>query len=174
MVSLDALSGVVAVDEATGEATLFGGTRIRDIAGLLAPWGRALASMGDIDAQSIAGAVSTATHGTGLAFTGYAGQVTGLRLALADGRLVDVRKEFGDEPSDVSAERDGDLFEAARVGLEAFGVITRVTLRTVPAFGLRAVETTEPIEGVLEGVVERARAADHLEFFWSRGRAGPW
>ncbi|MDO5495834.1 MAG: D-arabinono-1,4-lactone oxidase [bacterium] len=158
LVSLDALTGVERVDAATGEVWLRGGTRIREIGPLLAPYGLALPSMGDIDAQSIAGAVSTATHGTGLAFTGYSGIVTGLRVALPGGDVVACSRD----------ERP-ELFEAARVGLGAFGVIVAVRLACVPAFALEAVETTEPAEAVLEGFVERAREADHLEFFWFTG-----
>lgn len=156
--SQNRLSGVVHADPATGEVTLRAGTRLFDVARLLAPYGLALANMGDIDRQSIAGAVSTATHGTGLAFTGYPGMVTGLRVALADGRVVDCSREV--EP---------ELFEAARVGLGAVGVLLRVTVQCVPAFALEARETTEALDGVVESFVERARAEDHLEFFWFPG-----
>lgn len=155
---LDRLCGLIDVDPSSGEATLWGGTRIREIAGLLAPHGRALASMGDIDAQALAGAVSTATHGTGLAFTGYSALVTRLRLALPSGELVDVDRHHRPE-----------LFEAARVGLGCLGVITRVTLRTVPSFGLATRETTEPVDAVIDGFLDRAERADHLEFFWFPG-----
>ncbi|NLT30044.1 MAG: FAD-binding protein [Propionibacterium sp.] len=158
LISLDRLTGVSRVDPATGEVTLWGGTRIRDIAALLAPWGLALPNMGDIDAQSIAGAVSTGTHGTGPAYTGYSGMVTGLRLALPDGRVLDC-----------SATEHPDLFAAARVGLGVLGVIVAVRLRCVPAFTLTCRETTEPIRAVLADFVDRARAADHLEFFWFPG-----
>ncbi|MCL6423313.1 FAD-binding protein [Brachybacterium sp. JHP9] len=154
----DRLSGLISVDAQTKEATFWGGTRLREIATLLTPWGLALANMGDIDVQSIAGAVSTATHGTGLAFTGFSGMVTGLRLALPDGTLVDV-----------DAEHDPELFEAARAGFGAFGIITRVRIRCVDAFALSAHETTEPIEAVLESFPERARTTDHVEFFWFPG-----
>lgn len=154
----DLLSGLIHVDPETREATFWGGTRLARIADLLAPWGLALANMGDIDVQTIAGAVSTSTHGTGLGFTGFSGMVTGLRLALPDGSLVDV-----------DAEHDPDLFQAARSGVGAFGIITRVRLRCVPAFVLSASETTEPIEGVLESYLERCRTHDHVEFFWFPG-----
>lgn len=176
MVSLDALSGVVAVDEATGEVTLWGGTRIRDIAGLLAPWNLALPNMGDIDAQSIAGAISTSTHGTGLGFTGYSGLISGLRLALPDGRIVEAPgggASTGSAPSSAGAATGQTLgdefFDAARVGLGVMGIVTQVRLCCVPAFTLEATETTEPIDGVLDSFVERARAVDHLEFFWFPG-----
>lgn len=158
VISLDALRGIEEVDEATGEVTLRGGTRIREIGPMLAPHGLALPSMGDIDAQSIAGAISTGTHGTGLAYTGYSGIVTGLRLAFPDGSVGWTSR----------LERP-ELFEAARVGLGVFGVILAVRLACVPSFALEATETTEPAEAVLAEYLERARAADHLEFFWFPG-----
>ena len=156
LLSLEKLSGLVSANPFTGDVTLLGGTRIRDIAGLLAPFGLALPNMGDIDAQTIAGAISTGTHGTGLGYTGYSGIVTGLRLALPDGSVR--------EPSD-----NDETFQAARVGLGVMGVVTAVSLRCVPAFNLECVETTEPIEHVLDSFLERSRAADHLEFFWFPG-----
>lgn len=156
--SLDRLTGIVDADAATGEVTFRGGTRLFDVAGLLEPYGLALPNMGDIDKQSIAGAVSTATHGTGLAFTGYPGLVTALRVALADGRIVDC-----------SPTVEPELFEAARVGLGTIGVLLRVTVQCVPAFALEARETTEPLDAVVESFVERARAEDHVEFFWFPG-----
>lgn len=160
LLRLDALNGLISADPATNEVWLWGGTRLRDVGPLLAPWGLALECMGDIDAQSIAGAISTSTHGTGLGFTGYSGTVTGLRLALPDGRLVDV-----------DAAHDPELFAAARVGLGVMGVITRVRVRCVPAFTLALTETTEPIDHVLRSWPDRLRAADHLEFFWFPGTA---
>lgn len=156
LVRLDRLSGLVRVDG--DEATFWGGTSLHQVAGLLAPWGLALPNMGDIDRQSIAGALSTGTHGTGLEFPGYAGMVTRLQLALPDGSLVDC-----------SRAEDPDLFDAARVGLGAFGVVVAVTVRCVPEFALVSTETTEPLAGVLETFLERSRHADHLEFFWFPG-----
>jgi L-gulonolactone oxidase len=152
---LDRLSGVRRAELATGRVTLAAGTRLRDLPALLEPYGLALQNMGDIDHQSIAGAISTGTHGTGADFTGLAGQVVGLRIALADGSVVDC-----------SATERPDLFEAARVGLGAFGVLTEVTVQCVPAFLLAADEHQEPLDAVLDGFAERMTAADHVEFYW--------
>ena len=84
--------------------------------------------------------------------------VTGLRVALPDGSL-----------RTVDAASDPRLFEAARVGLGVVGVITQVTLSCVPSFALECTETTEPVEALLESYLDRAREADHLEFFWFPG-----
>lgn len=155
LVSLDAIQGIISVDVASGRVRMYGGTRLHTLAGLLEPYSLALPNMGDIDRQSIAGAISTSTHGTGLAFTGFSGIVTALTLALPGGRLV-------------SCNRDENplLFQAARVGIGAMGVIVDVTIQCVERFKLRAVEAPEPLAGMLESFVERSATADHLEFYW--------
>ncbi len=153
--TLDDISGVISVDLDRCRATIKGGTRLRDVGPLLARYGLALENMGDIDHQSLAGAISTGTHGTGLAFTGFGGQVRSLTLALASGELVTCSTE--DHP---------DLFRAAQVGLGAIGVILEVTLQCVPLFCLQAQEALEPLDSVLESFVERSRSTDHLEFYW--------
>jgi L-gulono-1,4-lactone dehydrogenase len=152
---LDNVSGLYAVNRATGEATLAGGTRLHQIPALLEPYGLALANMGDIDRQSIAGAISTGTHGTGLGFGGIATQVTALTLVVGTGAVVHC-----------SATENPDLFSAARVGLGALGIIVAVTLACVPAFSLHAVERPEPLDGVLDGLAGRMRDTDHFEFYW--------
>jgi len=155
MVSLDRLQGLLSVDPASGLVRMRGGTRLWTLADALEPYGLALPNMGDVDRQSIAGAISTGTHGTGLDFTGFSGTVRSLRLALADGSVVEV-----------SPESDPDLFQAARVGLGAFGVLLEVTLACVPSFTLAASERAEPLEDMVAGFVERSAAEDHLEFYW--------
>jgi len=121
----------------------------------LAASGMALENLGDIAKQSVAGAISTSTHGTGAAFGGLATQVEGLELVLADGSVVDC-----------SAAEEPELFAAARVGLGALGIISAVTLRTVPAFNLRAREAHESLPRVLDGLDETVAGADHFEFYW--------
>ncbi|HEY6744085.1 MAG TPA: D-arabinono-1,4-lactone oxidase [Mycobacteriales bacterium] len=140
------LTGVVAI--AGDQVTVRAGTRLRDLSVLLAGHGLALENLGDIDVQTVAGAVSTGTHGTGAAFSGLAGQVTGLELVTADGSVVNP------DPA------------AVTVGLGAFGVVTAVTLRCVPAYGLRAVESAERLDDLLERWSSLPAEADHVEFYW--------
>jgi L-gulono-1,4-lactone dehydrogenase len=143
------LAGIVAI---AGESvTVRAGTRLRDLSVELARHGLALENLGDIDAQTVAGAVATGTHGTGAGYGGLAAQVTGLELATADGSVV---------------EADGDLLAAATVGLGAYGVVTAVTLRCVPAFALRAVESAERVDALLERWDTLPAEADHVEFYW--------
>ena len=155
LLSLDDWQGLVAADATTGLVTLRGGTRLWAIAELLGPYGLALSVMGDIDRQSIAGAIQTGTHGTGARFTGFAGMVRGLRLALPDGTIVDT-----------SPTQDRDLFEAARLGLGTIGVILEATLQCVSAYRLELVETTAPLEETAAHFLDDSARADHHEFFW--------
>lgn len=135
--------------------TLRGGTRLWSVAELLAPHGLALETMGDIDRQSIAGAIQTGTHGTGARFTGFAGTVRALRIALPDGSVLDT-----------SPTRDRDLFEAARLGLGTIGVILEVTLQCVPAYRLELVETTRPLDEAAGEFLATCESEDHHEIFW--------
>lgn len=155
MISLDALSGIVAVDAATRRVRFRAGTRLRDIPALLAPHGLALANQGDVDPQSLAGAISTGTHGTGLGFTGFAGMVTGLTLLTADG----ARREL-------SRAADPDVFDLARLSLGVLGVITEIELACVPRFDVVAREQSEPFDDLLATFVARSAQCDHLKFYW--------
>lgn len=153
LVDLTGLHGLLAADPAARLVTLAAGTRLHALPALLAPLGLAMTNLGDIDRQSISGAVSTGTHGTGLALGGLATQVVGLTLVDGTGQVR------------VLTEGQEELAGAV-VGLGALGVLTSVTLRLAPAFALRAVERPEPLASVLETFVERCRVEDHLEFYW--------
>ena len=148
-------SGITAADTQTGLVTVRSGTTLRALNAAATEFGLALANLGDIDAQTIAGALSTGTHGTGARLGGLATQVEALDLVLADGSLVSC-----------SASAWPELFAAARVGLGAVGVITAVTLRCVPSFTLAADERPMPVEQVIEQFDSLAAANDHFEFYW--------
>ena len=148
-------TGITAADTQTGLVTVRSGTTLRALNAAAAEFGLALANLGDIDAQTIAGALSTGTHGTGARLGGLATQVEALDLVLADGSLVTC-----------SASDRPELFAAARVGLGALGVVTAVTLRCVPSFTLTADERPMPVEQVIEQFDSLAAANDHFEFYW--------
>jgi FAD-linked oxidoreductase len=154
-VVLDGLTGIVRADRKSGLVTLRGGTRLKDVPGLLAPLGLAMTNLGDIDSQSISGAISTGTHGTGARFGGIATQVRGLTLVLADGSVAEI-----------SPVNDPELFDAARLGLGALGIIAAVTLQCEPAFLLQAVERPVPLPEMLSTFDELVEANDHVEFYW--------
>jgi L-gulonolactone oxidase len=111
--------------------------------------------MGDIDRQSISGATQTATHGTGLRFRNLSAQIVGMRLVTADGSVLEC-----------SASENGDVFDAARVGLGALGLVSTVTLQCVRAFRLHAVEEPAPVDDVLRDLDDLVEANDHFEFYW--------
>lgn len=148
------LRGVVA-DGAGSRVRVGAGTTLSALNRYLGERGLAVANLGDIDAQTVAGAISTGTHGTGARFGGLASFVTGLRLVLADGRVVDC-----------SADEHPELFAAAGVGLGAFGVVVEVELACVPAFRVRAVESPEKLSSLLPRLDEVLTGHDHVEFFW--------
>ncbi|NIJ14446.1 L-gulonolactone oxidase [Saccharomonospora amisosensis] len=154
-VDLRAWKGIVSADSASGLVTVRSATTLRELNTALASMGLAMSNLGDIDAQTIAGAISTGTHGTGARFGGLATQVEALELVLADGSTVTCSRELRPE-----------LFDAARVGLGALGVISTVTLRCEPAFVLAASERPEPLERVLSEFHEFAEHNDHFEFYW--------
>jgi len=156
LVNLDNLTGLVHVDKDAMEVTFLAGTRLRDIPGLLRPHGLALANQGDVDPQSLAGALSTSTHGTGVGFTGFAGMVQGLRIVTADGVVHDAG------PGD-------PLFECGRVSIGALGVLTQVRMAVVDTFILSAVEKAEPLGPVMENFTALAHEVDHLEYYWFPG-----
>jgi L-gulono-1,4-lactone dehydrogenase len=154
LLSLERMAEVIDVDSASGLVRVQGGITIRDLSRRLAAHGLAMENLGDIDVQSIAGAISTATHGTGARLGNIASQVRELTLVLADGSTLVC-----------SPERDEELFKASRVGLGALGVIAEVTLQCVPAFTLRGVDAPAPLAETLERFEELALGNDHFEFF---------
>jgi FAD-linked oxidoreductase len=154
-IDLSAWTGVVSADVDSGLVTVRAGTTLRTLNVELDRLGLAMTNLGDIDAQTIAGAISTGTHGTGARYGGISTQVAALELVLADGSVVTCSQD----------ERQ-ELFAAGRVGLGALGVISTVTLRTEPAFVLAAEERPEPLEDVLAGLDANCADNDHFEFYW--------
>ena len=154
-IDLSAWTGVVSADAASGLVTVRSGTTLRTLNAELDRLGRAMTNLGDIDAQTISGAISTGTHGTGERFGGISTQVAALELVLADGSVVTC-----------SPDERPDLFAAGRVGLGAFGVISTVTLRTEPSFVLHAEERPEPLDDVLASLDGNCADNDHFEFYW--------
>ena len=152
---LSGLDGLLAVDARAARATLGAGTNLYQLPALLAPHGLAMENMGDIDRQTISGATSTGTHGTGSSFRGLAAQIVAVTMVTADGAILRV-----------SEDENAELLPAARLGLGALGILVDITIQCVPAFLLSAVERPEPLESVLEDFEARANAVDHFEFYW--------
>ena len=151
----DGLTGIRSVDAAAGLITAGAGCPLRALNAELLARGLSLANMGDIQVQTVAGAIQTGTHGTGRDVGGMAAQVAGLELVLADGTIVTC--------SETDSPR---LFDAARVGLGALGVVTGVTFRVVPAFLLEAREEPMPWSEVISRLDELTGENEHFEFYW--------
>jgi L-gulonolactone oxidase len=145
---------VIDADRPSGLVKVQAGITIHELSTELDRLGLAMENLGDIDVQSIAGAISTATHGTGAHLRNISSQVAELTLVLADGSTLVCSEHL--EP---------EAFRAARVGLGSLGAIAEVTLRCVPAFTLRGVDAPAPLGEVLAGFEQLALENEHFEFF---------
>jgi L-gulono-1,4-lactone dehydrogenase len=182
MLRLAALRGVLDADPASGLVRVAGGTVLRELNEELAALGLALENLGDIDAQTIAGAISTGTHGTGAGLANISARVEAIELVTADGKVRELSAggstaasagaaretgatTAGAEPTDGGSPTDADLLRAARIGIGALGAISAVTIRCVPAFTLRRVDSPHPREEVLDRFEALAAGSDHFELF---------
>ncbi|GAA1994947.1 D-arabinono-1,4-lactone oxidase [Isoptericola halotolerans] len=166
LLSLDHLRGLESVQRLpSGDAlvTVGAGTRLAELNRLLAVQGLALRNLGDIDRQSVAGAISTGTHGTGARLGGLATQVRGVRLVLPDGTVRSV------SDADPAGSPERALFEVARLGLGSVGVLTAVTLEVVPAYLLRSTETVRPWRAVVDGYDELVARHERVDAYWFPG-----
>lgn len=154
LISLERLKGVKDVDEDRSEVTVWAGSRLRTLGDPLWKRGVAMENLGDTHAQALAGALSTATHGSGVKLGSLSSQVVGLTLVTAAGEVVEC-----------SAEREPELFQAARAGLGCLGVITRVRLRVLPRFHLLMRVRREQLATVLAEMDERLEHR-HFEFWY--------
>ena len=152
---LSGWTGIVSADTQTGLVTVRSGTTIRALNAALDTLGLAMPNLGDIDAQTISGAISTGTHGTGARLGGIATAVAALEIVLADGSVVSC-----------SPRERPELFAAATIGVGALGVISTMTLACVPAFTLTADERPLPLAEVTARFAEFAADNDHFEFYW--------
>ncbi len=154
MFDMRGLDRVLDVQRDAGLVRVEAGIGLRVLSDLIWGHGLALENLGDIDKQTISGAVATGTHGTGSRFRSISSQIEAMELVLPDGTLLEV-----------SATSEPDLLPAVRVGLGALGVIATVTLRTVPAFTIRRTDTPQPLSETLERLDELADGSDHFEFY---------
>ena len=155
MMSIRHLSGIRSIDREHKTVTVGAGTTLEELNRLLAAEGLAMANLGDIAYQSVAGAISTSTHGTGVNLPGLAAQVVGLRLVDGRGDVVEA-----------NATTNSDVLDVARVSVGALGVITEATIKVVDAFRLRALEQPMKLDSVLENIDSLKNSNDHFEFFW--------
>ena len=155
MIDLSNLNQVIEVDEEHGLVSVQAGIVLSDLNAFLETRCLSMPNLGDVTYQTIAGAVSTSTHGTGLCRTGLAAQIESFRLVTASGEIIVC-----------SRQQHEDVFHHGRVSLGAFGVITELTLRVIPAFNLRAVEQPMRIDHVLDNYSRLIEEHDFFEFYW--------
>ncbi len=150
----DGLVGIRSVSD-DGLVRVGSGTTLHRLNAELLRHGLSMTNLGDIDRQTVAGALATGTHGTGARFGGLATQVRALELVTPEGLVLQC-----------DAHRHAEVFSAARVGLGALGVVTEVTLQAEPAFALRAVEGPGTLTAALGDFAELMTSTDHVEFYW--------
>lgn len=155
MVQLAHYNRVLEADRESGLVTVEAGITISQLNDQLAELGLAMPNLGDIAYQTISGAISTATHGTGTKLGNIATQVVGLEIIAGDGSVVTC-----------SADEEPEVFQAARVSLGALGILSKVTLQCVPAFNLYALEEPGKLDDLLVELDALADGNDHFEFFW--------
>jgi L-gulono-1,4-lactone dehydrogenase len=153
MLDLSGMDALLHVDRDRRRVRVQAGIRLGVLAEQLVARGLAFENLGDIDVQTLAGAMATATHGTGAQLGNLSSQVEAIQLVDGCGQVHEL------------TAKEGDRFLAARVGLGALGVVTEVTLRVLPAYTLRGEDRVEPLDGVLDRFHERAAAHRHFELF---------
>ncbi|MFH8384956.1 D-arabinono-1,4-lactone oxidase [Kitasatospora sp. NPDC018058] len=150
-----ALTAVREIDRTAGTVTVESGLPLNRLNRILAAEGLSLTNMGDIEVQTVAGATSTGTHGTGRDSGSLAAQIRALEIVLADGTL-----------KRCSPTENPRLFQGARLGLGALGVITALTFGVEPAFLLSAHEQPMDFDEVLERLDDLTAINEHFEFYW--------
>ncbi|MBM9436774.1 D-arabinono-1,4-lactone oxidase [Actinacidiphila bryophytorum] len=149
------LTAIRSIDKAAGTVTAEAGVQLKHLNAALAAEGLSLTNMGDIMEQTVAGATSTGTHGTGRDSGSIAAQITALEIVTADGSVLTC-----------SADERPEVFAAARIGLGALGVISAVTFAVEPVFLLTAREEPMPFDRVMAEFDALAAENEHFEFYW--------
>ncbi len=155
LISLERYQGIESVDTEKMQATVYAGTKLKYLGEELFKHGLAMENLGDIDEQSIAGAISTGTHGTGLKFGIIPTQVVGFTLITADGQLLEC-----------SNEKQPEIFKAAQVSLGVLGVISKITLQCVPSYKLKFLSRSEPLEDCMKNLAHYNSENRNFEFYW--------
>ncbi|MDX6804831.1 D-arabinono-1,4-lactone oxidase [Terrihabitans rhizophilus] len=154
-IDFDAFNNVVSVDREKLQVTVQPGMRVGDVSRYLRTQGMSLNNQGDIDTQSIAGAIVTGTHGAGITLPCLSMQMIAARVVTADGDILDL-----------SAEKDGELFKAFRCSIGLFGLIVSVTLQAVPSYNIHKISWNADTEDNIGGLQQRLKDNRTFWFFW--------
>ena len=155
LLSLDNMQGIESVNREEQTVTVLAGTKLKLLGESLHQHGLAQENLGDINVQSIAGAISTGTHGTGITFGSISTQIVGLTLVTASGEIVEC-----------SPTENPELFKAAQVSLGSLGVIAKIKLRVVPAKILHFKSQRESLSNCLNNLEQYKQNNSHFEFYW--------
>ncbi|OAS18897.1 D-arabinono-1,4-lactone oxidase [Paenibacillus oryzisoli] len=155
LISLDHMQGLIEVDVEELTATVWAGTKLKLLGELLFLHGLAQENLGDIDVQSIAGAISTGTHGTGQQFGNIATQVVGVTMVTGAGEVITC-----------THATHPDLFKAMQISIGALGIIVQVTLRLQTAYKMMYESKRMPLKQCLQELPDIARGHRHFEFYW--------
>ena len=155
MLRPDRLGGIVDVDREAMTVTALSGTPLKVLNASLAEMGLSLHNLGDIAEQTLAGATSTGTHGTGGVAAGLSAQIAGLEMVTGTGELLRA-----------TAHENADVLEGARVGLGALGVITTITFNVEPLFVMEAHEQPMVWDRALADYDEMVADAHHVDMYW--------
>jgi len=153
LVVIDQLSGILDSDAQTKQVTLGAGSRLGDLGAQLEAIGQGMINLPDIDRQTVAGAIATGTHGTGVTLQALSSFITSLRLITPNGNVMDIDSS------------DEDLLHAARVNVGALGIVTQVTMQNRESYKLKKREWAAPTEDILANFDELAASHRHFEIF---------
>ena len=154
LVSLDELAGIVEHDDATKQATIWAGSRLHALGDPLWGLGQAFVNQGDIDKQSLGGAVGTSTHGTGVGLGSFSSAVRGVRLMTADGAIVEC-----------GPGREAEVFHAACTAMGTLGIATQIRMQNRAPYALREHQYTAPLTEVLRDLERHIGEHRHFEFW---------
>jgi FAD-linked oxidoreductase len=152
-VHLDSHQGIVGIDKENKLITVNSGTKISDLGEAAFKHGLAMENQGDIDKQSIAGAASTGTHGTGVLLQSVSNQIAEMSVINGLGERVVINPSH-------------PAFHAARVSLGSLGVIDTLTLKMAPSYKLKVKTFPETFEESLKAFPNRVKDNRHLEMFY--------
>lgn len=154
LLNLDQFKGVVAFDQEKTQCTVRAGTRLYDLGEYLTPINQALINQGDIDQQSLAGAISTGTHGTGIDLPCISAFVEGFELLTAAGELLQC-----------DAQQNTEIFQAGRVALGSLGILTQITLQNRPQYKLKEQIRLCSLKNIFTHIDQWKHQHRHIEFW---------
>ncbi len=152
---LNEMQGITRCDQTNSTVTAFAGTKLSRFGDEAFAHGFSMENQGDIDKQSLAGAMSTGTHGTGIGLQSVSNQARELKMVLASGEI-----------QTINTAHDENLYQAARVSFGSLGLIAEATLKLVPAYKLKVTSFAEEMDRALLKLSERLAKHRHLEMFY--------